>query len=661
VETRDIDVAPFGRSPSPSDESSSTSAPRRTPRRYFRSDLNYRSPSNFRSDLDANYRSPGKFRSDANYPRTGNPHGQRACSEIKRRETAEIAESAEEGGAFGAYTRTGSSLGQGVCSQLVRWHSGVHRSSLRSLRSLFVLCAFLPIGCGPKVPKGTWVEREELGRAHSGGGANGRAGSTTTGGAGTTTGKPVAVDLAKLDAATIDQLDLATCAAVIDQLGDRKPAARVALRAARLAHHQGDDAEARAFIMRATNAADESEVHAELSALAAETAETPVDRKVIAVLLPLSGRFAALGSELRVAIELAPPEGVSWLFIDTKGEPDGAAAAVESAWKKGAVAILGPVGTREATAAARAASLHGMPIGLLAPADGADAASGVFRLVGSPADEGRAVARIAQGDSFQTVAVFAPRDDVGQETAEAFVAEAKKLGLSVTKQATYDPTDGNLEPDVKELLDMVPARNPRLKEHLAKNPKNGWKTFSPDVPFSLLYIPDRYDRAAIVAAFLPYFGVELRTQENMNSAQLQRKHGGHVPTVVQLIGGAGWHHPSLPVRGGEAVQGAFIVDAFAGADGGDVAADFAAAFQQKTNRTPSAAAAEAFDAATLIAKARATLQTTTPDPRGALRTAMARAKLDDGACGPASMDTDGELGRVPALLEVQADQIVLVP
>ncbi|HUS29952.1 MAG TPA: ABC transporter substrate-binding protein, partial [Kofleriaceae bacterium] len=183
----------------------------------------------------------------------------------------------------------------------------------------------------------------------------------------------------------------------------------------------------------------------------------------------------------------------------------------------------------------------------------------------------------------------------------------------------------------------------------------------PDVPFSLLYIPDRYDRAAIVAAFLPYYGVELRTAENMNSAQLQRKHGGHVPTVVQLVGGAGWHHPSLPVRGGEAVQGALIVDAFAGGDGGEIAADFVAAFQQKTNRTPSAAGAEAFDAATLIAKARAAVGMTSPDPRGALRTAIARAKLDDGACGPASMDGDGELAREPALLEVQADQIVLVP
>lgn len=506
--------------------------------------------------------------------------------------------------------------------------------------------ALVLVGCGPRVqPRG--FEREDLGRTH----ATAPAAPT----------KSIAIDLANLDAATIDELDLATATAVIEQLGDRKPAARVALRAARLAHHQGDDADARAIITRTTTAADEPEVHAELSALAAAVAEVPVDRKTIAVLLPLSGRYAALGSELRVAISLAPPEGTTWLFVDTKGEPEGAMAAVETAARKGAVAILGPVGTREAIAAARAASLRDIPIGLLAPSDGADAASGVFRLVNSPADEGRAVARLAQADNFPTVAVFTPRDDVGAETAEAFVAEAQKLGLRVTANATYDPTGGNLEPDIKQLLNLVPARNPRLAEHLAKNPKNGWKTFSPDVPFTLLYIPDSYDRAAIVAAFLPYYGVELRSREFANPTMLQRKHGGHMPQIVQLIGGAGWHHPSLPIRGGEAVQGAMLVDVFAGPEGGQIAAELTAAFQQKTARMPSGAAAEAFDAATVMAKARATLTATTADPRGALRNALARARLDDGACGPLAMDADGEVVRTPAVFEVQGDQLVLAP
>jgi ABC-type branched-subunit amino acid transport system substrate-binding protein len=284
----------------------------------------------------------------------------------------------------------------------------------------------------------------------------------------------------------------------------------------------------------------------------------------------------------------------------------------------------------------------------------------VFRLVDSPADEGREVARIAAAENFPTVGVFAPRDDIGTEAADAFVAEATKLGLAVTAHGAYDPSSGDLEADVKKFLVLVPAQNPRFAAHLAKQGKKGWTTFSPDVPYSLLFIPDRYDRAAIVAAFLPYFGVELRTSEFPDPARLQRKHGGHMPQVVQLVGGSGWNHPSLPIRGGEAVQGAMIVDAFIGDLGGDTGARFAADFQLRTGRAPSSAGAQAHDAATMIAKARQEIGASR-DPRAALTAALAHAKLDDGACGPATMNPDGELGREINVLEVQGDQLIVAP
>jgi len=509
--------------------------------------------------------------------------------------------------------------------------------------------------CGPKVST-TWIERDSHAQRHDTG-ANRPA----------TPGTPPAprpikkIDLSRLSPATIDELDEATALAVIDQLGDKAPAARVALRAARLAHHEGDDTGARAALVRAATAADEHDVHADLVALGAELATTPADPTVVAVLLPLTGRYAAVGTELRAAIELAPAQGTKWLFVDTRGEPDGAAAAITTALAKGAVAAIGPVGAREVTAAARAAALHQLPIALLSPGDGADPATGVFRVVSSPADEARAIAALAKADSFPTVAVFAPRDDVGQETADAFVAEAKRLGLDVTATGTYDPTGGDVEPDVKQFLNLVPATNPRLAEHLRKNPKNGWQTFSPEIPFSLLYIPDRYDRAAIVAAFLPYYGVELRTTEFPDPDKLRRKHGGHMPQVVQLVGGAGWHHPSLPIRGGAAVQGALIVDTFAGDLGGDASTQFGADFLAKTGRAPSTAAAEAHDAAMLVAKARQAMPQAAADPRAAFRAALSRAKLDDGACGAASMDVDGELVRAPSLLEVQGEELIVAP
>jgi hypothetical protein len=192
------------------------------------------------------------------------------------------------------------------------------------------------------------------------------------------------------------------------------------------------------------------------------------------------------------------------------------------------------------------------------------------------------------------------------------------------------------------------------------------------VPFTLLYVPDRHDRAAIVAAFLPYYNVELRTGATTDPDRLARKHGGQVPQIVQLVGGAGWHHPTLPVRGGPAVQGALIVDDFAGELGGDAAVQFAAEFQQRMRRAPSTAAAETRDAAALIAEARSrvagaaaprsTVGATSPGAlRATLRAALARARLDDGACGPAAIGPDGELVRTPSVLEVPGAALILAP
>ena len=469
-----------------------------------------------------------------------------------------------------------------------------------------------------------------------------------------------ASDVAHYSPNLIDTLNAVQVRAALQRLADQAPAAHLALRAARLSHHVGDDAGARAMVARAATAADEPQVHAELVALAAELASPAVDDATIAVLLPLTGRFAAVGAELRAAIEIAPARGTKWLFLDTRGEPAGAVAAVEHAIANHAVAALGPVGSRELVAAARAAAPHRLPIAALAPDDGADSKAGVFRMVNSAKDEARAVAALALSDNFSTVAVFAPRDDIGQDAVEAFVAEAQRLGLTVAQAGSYDPTGGDVERDVKRFLNLVPATNARLAQHLRSHGDKGWQSFSPDVAFSLLYIPDRFDRAAVVAAFLPYFGVELRATEFTDAVALRRKHGGHVPQVVQLIGGAGWNHPSLPIRGGSAVQGARIVDVFAGERGGELAAQFAAEFQRKTGRLPSSAAAQAYDAAALVAVARTASHAPTVDARQAYRAALASAKLEDGACGPAAMASDGEVVRSATILEVQGDELRVV-
>lgn len=401
------------------------------------------------------------------------------------------------------------------------------------------------------------------------------------------------------------------------------------------------------------------------------TGRPPVDARVIAVLLPLTGRFSRLGIELQAAAQFAnhvEQQRAKLVFLDTEGTEQGARAAVDQAvFAHKAVAIVGPVGDRESLSAARRASELGVPIGVLAP--GEAGAGGVFRLWSSPEWEAREAARLAIDLGYDRLAVLAPRDEHGQLATDAFAAAARERGLSLVRRATYDPSSADLEADTKAFLGLDPRTNARLRRHLRRHGyKRGWQTFSPSIDFDLLYIPDSYERAALVVAFLPYFNVEVRTRDAMDIAYLKRKHRGRVPQVVQLLGSSGWHHASLIPRGGPAVEGALVVDIYAGGDveefSSEQAARFAEAFDEWAGRQPSALTAQAFDAVTLVLRARAQLAQgaqggRTRDLRAAMTRALGRVQLADGVCGPARMTPTGVLERRASLLRVDGGTFVL--
>jgi ABC-type branched-subunit amino acid transport system substrate-binding protein len=143
----------------------------------------------------------------------------------------------------------------------------------------------------------------------------------------------------------------------------------------------------------------------------------------------------------------------------------------------------------------------------------------------------------------------------------------------------------------------------------------------------------------------------------MDTLSLRRKHGGHLPSVVQLLGSSGWYHAGLAPRGGDAVEGALVVVpcAVAGAAGdqsSDQAAEFAESFEAQTGRPPGPLAAQAHDAARLFFAARARAASAR-DPRADLPRALRMAHIRDGACGPARVGPDGQLERFAGLLQVE--------
>ncbi len=465
--------------------------------------------------------------------------------------------------------------------------------------------------------------------------------------------------------------DLAAAWARMD--GSREAARAVALRLAVLARHAGDLGDARRWLARAGNGARAAEV-----ARALDLDGRPARATRIAVLLPLSGRFARLGREMRLAIEIAgsprvgegESEGeaaaqsagrVELRFFDTRGEEAEAGRLVARAAAEGAAGILGPVGQAEARAAAARSIEHGLPIGLLAPAShetGAAPEVGVYRLWPSASWEAAEAARLAVALGHDNLAVLHPRDPQGAAQAEAFRRAAEEAGARVVASGDYDPAAKDLEPDLKRFLGLDPSINERLRRHLARRGRKGWKSFSPDVPFDLLYVPDEHRPAALIASYLPYFNIEVRTADVMDTLSLRRKHGGRVPSVVQLLGSSGWYHASLPARGGAAVDGAIIVVPCATGDSAsDSAADFTERFEAAAGRPPGPLAAQAFDASQLFLAARAAADRAR-DPRSALGRALRTASLPDGACGPSQMNPTGQVDHPAALLRIDGSDFI---
>lgn len=296
--------------------------------------------------------------------------------------------------------------------------------------------------------------------------------------------------------------------------------------------------------------------------------------------------------------------------------------------------------------------------GLSGDEAGAAPEVGVFRLWPSASWEAAEAARLAVELGHDAVAVLHPRDAQGAAQAEAFRRAAEASGARVVATGDYDPAAKDLEPDIKRFLGLDPATNQRLRRHLARHGRKGWKSFSPDVAFDLLYVPDEHRAAALVASYLPYFNIEVRTADVMDTLSLRRKHGGRIPSVVQLLGSSGWYHASLPARGGPAVDGAIIVVPCATGDSAsDPAAEFTERFEAAAGRAPGPLAAQAHDAALLLFTARARIASG-GDPRSALGRALRSASLPDGACGPSRIDPRGQLDRSAALLRVDGSDFV---
>jgi ABC-type branched-subunit amino acid transport system substrate-binding protein len=247
----------------------------------------------------------------------------------------------------------------------------------------------------------------------------------------------------------------------------------------------------------------------------------------VAILLPLSGRDAAVGHALLDAAELAVFDfGDDNFVLDSYDtESKGAAAAAQKALDDGAKLILGPLFARSVPEVASLAQARNVNVVSFSN-DRSVAGPGVF-IMGLPPSEAvkRSVA-YARGQGVTRFAALLPSDPLGNRVAAALQGAAAKLDAEVVRVEYYEPGAPDVSGAVKRVADFerrraayVAASPAAASSRAARNQSAG------ETGFQALVMADGGQRLLTIAPLLPFYDID--------------------PAQVHLIGTPGWEDQSL--------------------------------------------------------------------------------------------------------------------
>jgi ABC-type branched-subunit amino acid transport system substrate-binding protein len=249
----------------------------------------------------------------------------------------------------------------------------------------------------------------------------------------------------------------------------------------------------------------------------------------IGTILPLSGRYAVYGESVLHGIECAigifqpctGPAGMTIIVRDSVGTPEGAARAVEELAEAGVVAIVGPLMSNSAQAAAMKAQELGVPMISISQRDGViEVGDFIFRNSVSPASEVDAVVDYSIGKKMlKRFFILYPDNKKGSEYERLFTKKAEELGGKIVARHAYAPNEMEFAVVLKGVGGGTPG-----------NP----------LGYDAVFIPDSFRVVGYIAPTLALSGIE----------------------GVRLLGISRWDDPGLIERGSKFVDGAIFVDSF---------------------------------------------------------------------------------------------------
>ncbi len=393
-----------------------------------------------------------------------------------------------------------------------------------------------------------------------------------------------------------------------------------------------------------------------------------VNPNVIGVAVPLSGKFKGWGDAILAGVGLAVADvpGVKIVAKDTRGEPDGAAQALEDlAVGEGAIAVVGGVANAEAARASALAQELEIPLLSLSKVEGVtEAGPFVFRVMLTASAQASALAEFAFARrGMRRFAILYPDIPYGVELANAFWDEVDARGGEVRAAESYEHDRTTFSPLVKDMvgkryLDERTEYVEKMKE-LGKAEKDPYrlkkarerlqKELEPVVDFDAIFIPDFAKNLALVAPALAVEDVVTSTCDPREVERIKKASGRTEVRAVQLLGGNGWDDPALFEKAGKYVECAVFVDGFFAGSERPETKRFTEAFLKRYGYPPSILEASAYDATRMVRQLVEKDRVTT---REGLRDGLAGMKGFKGATGDLSFDARREPARALFFLTV---------
>jgi ABC-type branched-subunit amino acid transport system substrate-binding protein len=466
----------------------------------------------------------------------------------------------------------------------------------------------------------------------------------------------------------IDQLAFLEVARLREELPPDSPVmAPLLLKLARVRWHlrdsDGAQAEAQDLAARFPGTSWATAAQALLDRLSRRARIQP---NVIGVAVPLSGRFKGWGEAILQGVSMGLGDR-GWRIVvkDTRGEPEGAAQALEElALAEGAIAAIGGVANAEAPRAAQAAQELELPFLSLAKTERVtEAGPFVFRVMLTAEAQARALVEFAMGRrGMRRFALMVPNIPYGTELANAFWDEVEARGGEIRGAETYEHDRTTFAPLVKNMvgklyLDERPDYGEQVKE-IVKEEKDPFRRrkaleklrdrIAPVTDFDAIFLPDFAQNVGYLAPALAVEDVVTATCDPKEVEKIRKTTGREDLMPVQLLGANGWNDPQLLERAGRYLECAIFVDGFFAASERAETKAFVDAFQQKYGHPPSILEASAHDAALLL---RLSLDRGARS-RDALRVELARARGVPGATGLLGFDERREVQKALFFLTV---------